>query len=72
MKITDTTAAKAAQAVSILIASGLNIIFVSRTLGHSNASITLNTYGHLFDREQHAERARTAMDAALTGAGCSP
>ena len=46
----------------------LNIMFVSRTLGHWNASITVNVYGHLFDREAHADRARAAMDAAIGGA----
>ncbi len=43
----------------------LNIMFVSRTLGHSDAAITLRVYGHLFDREAHADRARAAMDAAI-------
>jgi integrase len=56
-------------AASLLISEGLNVVYVSRALGHANPSITLNVYGHLFDREQHAERARTAMDAALSGAG---
>ncbi len=54
-------------AVSMLVASGLDIVFISRTLGHSNPSITLNVYGHLFDREQHGDRARATMDAAIGG-----
>lgn len=55
-------------AASLLISEGLNIVYVSRVLGHANPSITLNVYGHLFARAEHAERARAAMDTAL-GAG---
>jgi integrase len=32
---------------STLIAAGEDIITVSRRLGHANASITLNVYGHV-------------------------
>ena len=52
-------------AASALISAGLNVVYVSRQLGHSSPSITLNVYGHLFDRERHAEQAGTAMDAVL-------
>jgi integrase len=52
-------------AASLLISEGLNVVYVSRALGHANPSITLNVYGHLFDREHHAERARSAMDSAI-------
>jgi integrase len=54
-------------AASALISAGLNVVYVSRQLGHANPSITLNTYAHLFARAEHAERARSAMDAALAG-----
>jgi integrase len=30
-----------------LIASGLDILTISRRLGHSSPTITLNVYGHL-------------------------
>jgi integrase len=33
---------------SLLIASGLDVLTISRRLGHSNATVTLNVYGHLF------------------------
>jgi integrase len=33
--------------VSLLLAAGVDIIAVSRRLGHSKASITLDVYGHL-------------------------
>jgi len=42
-------------AASLLFGEGLNVVYVSRQLGHSDPSITLRVYAHLFDREQHAE-----------------
>ncbi len=45
------------------IASGLDVVFVSRQLGHANATVTLSTYAHLFARADHAEAARSALDA---------
>ncbi len=32
---------------SILLQSGMNIVLVSKRLGHSSVSMTLNIYGHL-------------------------
>ena len=54
---------------SLLIARGLNVVFVSRQLGHSNPSITLKVYAHLFEQADHATAAREALDtnyAAMT------
>ena len=34
---------------SMLIRAGVDVITVSRRLGHANASITLNVYGHLIE-----------------------
>jgi integrase len=48
---------------SLLIANGLDDVFVSRQLGHANATVTLSTYAHLFARADHAEAARSALDA---------
>ena len=31
---------------SLLVGSGLNVVFVSRQLGHANANITLRVYAH--------------------------
>jgi len=48
----------------------LNVVFVSRQLGHSNPSITLEVYAHLFDRADHAQAAREALEtryAAMNG-----
>jgi integrase len=49
---------------SLLIANGLNVVYVSRQLGHANPSITLEVYAHLFDRADHAAAARGALDAS--------
>ena len=35
---------------SLLIANGLNVVYVSRQLGHANPSVTLGVYPHLFER----------------------
>jgi integrase len=52
--------------VSQLIASGLDVVTVSRRIGHSNPSITLNVYSHLFGNTD--EKAAAAVDAALSSA----
>ena len=49
---------------SQLIAAGLDIITVSRRLGHSKPSITLDVYGHLFPSTD--DRAAEIMEASLT------
>jgi integrase len=43
----------------------LNVVYVSRALGHADPSITLNRYAHLWDAAEHGEQARSAMDAVL-------
>jgi integrase len=49
---------------STLIASGLDVLTISRRLGHGSAAITLGVYGHLF---QPDDRAAQAIEQALTG-----
>jgi integrase len=49
---------------SLLIAKGLNVVFVSRQLGHANPTVTLGTYAHLFERADHAQAAREALQAS--------
>jgi integrase len=39
---------------SALIAAGVDVLTVSRRLGHANASTTLNVYAHLFNRTDEA------------------
>lgn len=50
---------------SLLIASGANITFISRQLGHASSQITLSCYGHLLDREEQARRTRAMLEASL-------
>lgn len=47
---------------SALIAAGVDVVTVSRRLGHSNPSITLNVYAHLFTPQ---DKAASAIEAAL-------
>ena len=51
---------------SLLIAKGLNVVFVSRQLGHSSPTITLDVYAHLFEQADHAAAAREALEASYT------
>jgi integrase len=52
---------------SSLIAAGLDVLQVARRLGHGSASITLDTYGHLF--KQTDDRAVDALQRVLTTLG---
>ncbi|MFL5911207.1 MAG: tyrosine-type recombinase/integrase [Gaiellaceae bacterium] len=51
---------------SLLIAQGLNVVFISRQLGHASPSMTLDVYGGLFDRAEHARRAVEGLEAAFS------
>jgi integrase len=48
---------------SALIAAGLDVVVISRRLGHGSAHVTLRVYGHLFKRDDSA--AAKAMEAAI-------
>ena len=41
---------------SPLIAKELNVVLVSRQLGHHSPTITLDVYAHLFEQADHARR----------------
>jgi integrase len=48
---------------SAIISAGLDVVSVSRRLGHASPALTLNVYAHLFtDRD---DEAAAAIDAAL-------
>src|SRR5262245_61928224 len=49
--------------VSLLIAKGVDILTISRRLGHSKAAITLDVYGHLIDGADEA--AAAALEGML-------
>jgi integrase len=51
---------------SQLIRSGVDILTVSRRLGHANATVTLNVYGHLITTEDKAAEITQTM---FTNAG---
>jgi integrase len=42
---------------SALIAAGLDVVAISRRLGHANPIVTLNTYAHLFTKDDRAAAA---------------
>jgi integrase len=48
---------------SALIAAGLDPVTISRRLGHANPTVTLNTYWHLFNKDDSA--AALAIEAAM-------
>jgi len=48
---------------SALIAATLDVVAVSRRLGHANPTVTLNTYAHLFENKDDA--AAAAIEAAM-------
>ncbi len=49
---------------AMLIGSGMDVVFVSRQLGHDNPAVTLKIYAHVFARREHAERARAILEAS--------
>lgn len=51
---------------SLAIANGADILSVSRKLGHSAASITLDIYAHASEESQR--RANSALADAIYGA----
>ena len=50
---------------SQLIASGMDVLTISRRLGHGSPSITLDVYGHLFHGSD--DRAAAVFDKAFGG-----
>jgi integrase len=49
--------------VSQLIASGLDVLTISRRIGHASPAITLNVYSHMFSNTD--TRAAEIMDATF-------
>jgi integrase len=50
---------------SLAIAQGADVVFLARTLGHRDPSVTLRVYADLFDRHAHADRFRDLLDGPL-------
>jgi integrase len=55
---------------SALIAAGLDVVVISRRLGHASPHVTLGVYGHLFKRDDRA--AADAIEAAMTRTAREP
>lgn len=54
---------------SQLVDAGIDIVTISKRLGHASPDVTLRVYAHLFRRDDG--KAADAIDAALAGAGGS-
>jgi integrase len=53
---------------SSLIAAGVDVLTISRRLGHASPSITLNVYGHLFkNTDDRAAQAVADLFAKVSG-----
>ena len=46
---------------SLLIGQGLDVVFVSRQLGHANPATTLRVYASEFDKTRHADAVRAVL-----------
>jgi integrase len=55
---------------SQLIEGGVDIVTISRRLGHAKPDITLRVYAHLF--KQRDDKAATAINMAMAGLGAAP
>ena len=53
---------------SALIADNIDILKISRRLGHAHPSMTLNVYGHLYKNDDD-DRTSAAIEAALNKGG---
>ena len=54
-------------AASALIAQRTDPVALARMLGHSNPSITMQTYAHEFNRARNDDQTRNSMEAAFAG-----
>ena len=48
---------------SMLISEGVDVVQVSKQLGHKKASITLDVYADLFDAARHEDELSTTLEA---------
>jgi integrase len=51
----------------LILDLGLDVVSVSRQIGHARPSITSDIYAHLFDHARHAEDIRTRMGESQFG-----
>jgi integrase len=50
---------------SVLIASGADVVHVSRQLGHASVAMTLDVYADEYAKVAHADKSREALSAAM-------
>ena len=50
---------------SALIAAGLDVVTISRRIGHANPAVTLSVYAHAFARANKDAAAALAIEAAM-------
>jgi integrase len=53
----------------MILDAKVNVVFLSRQLGHSKVSTTLDTYSHWWDRVNYADETRAALARALVNTG---
>lgn len=56
----------------LIIDLGLDVVQVSRQLGHANPAITAKTYARMYDEARHADAIRAAMGASRLGTVLEP
>jgi integrase len=56
----------------MILDARVNVVFLSRQLGHSKVSITLDKYAHWFDRVSYAEETRAALERAIAKSTPAP
>ncbi len=56
----------------LIIDPGLDVVQVSRQLGHANPAITAKTYARMFDEARHADAIRDAMESSSFGSVLEP
>ena len=59
-------------ASTLIIDLRLDVVQVSRLLGHANPAITAKTYARMFDAARHGDAVRSAMEASALGAAMEP
>lgn len=52
---------------SAAIASGVDVVYLSRQLGHTDPSVTLDIYADLFEAREMADEMRRRLDEGYAG-----
>jgi hypothetical protein len=52
---------------SATIFAGVDVVYLSKQLGHTDPSVTLDIYADLFEAREKAESSRKALEASYSG-----